>query len=94
MGYAAYIEADGASREQLEAARQAYCDTLNDGLGGASQVKPCLRSWAKGKEGNTLTSQEDAESGAWIRADHQAQIAATKHLAGAKDISFLVKLDA
>ncbi|WP_185993671.1 hypothetical protein [Variovorax boronicumulans] len=44
--------------------------------------------------GRILTSREDAESGAWIRADHQAQVAATKHLAGAKDISALVKLDA
>lgn len=94
MGYTAYIEANGASWQQVEAARRVYCDTLNDGLGGASQVKPCLRSWAKGKDGHTLTTQEDAESGAWIRAEHQAQVAASKHLAGAKDISFMVKLDA
>lgn len=94
MGYAAYIEANGASREQLESARQAYCDTLNDGLGGAIQVKPCLRSWAKGKDGNTLTHQEDVEFGAWIRADHHAKAVATMHLSGSKDITFTVKLDA
>ncbi|ATA53937.1 hypothetical protein CKY39_12430 [Variovorax boronicumulans] len=94
MGYAVYVIADGASRPQIEAAGQSYRNALDDDLGGANQVKPCLRSWAKGKEGNTLTSQEDAESGAWIRANHQAQVAATKHLVGAKDPSFLVKLDA
>lgn len=94
MGYAVYVEANGASAQQIEAARQAYRDALDSGLGDPEQVKPCLRSWAKGKERQPLTTQEDAESGAWIRAEHQATVLATMQLRGAKDISFTVKLDA
>lgn len=94
MGYAVYVEADGASVQQIEAARQIYRETLDSGLGGADQVKPCLRSWAQGKEQHTLTTQEDAESGAWIRAEHQAKVLASQQLSGATGIAFTVKLDA
>ena len=85
MGYVVYVGADGASAQQIEAARHAFC--------GPSHVKPCLKSWAKGKERHTLTAQEDAESGAWIRAEHQAKALATKQLSGAQNITFTVKLD-
>lgn len=94
MGYAIYVVADGASPEQVEAAKQVYRDALDRGLGGPSQVKPCLRSWAKGMERKTLTSHEDAESGAWIRAEYHARQLATARLNGATGIDFLVKLDA
>ena len=93
MGYVVYVEADGASPQQVEAARQVYREALNDGLGGPGQVRPCLRSWAKGKDRHTLTTQEDAQSGAWIRAEHQAKVLATQKLSGATNISFTVKLD-
>lgn len=93
MGYAVYVIADGASQPQIAAAGQVYRNALDDGLGGASQVKPCLRSWAKGKEHKTLTTQEDLESGAWIRAEHRARALATLQLAGATGIDFMVKLD-
>jgi acyl-homoserine lactone acylase PvdQ len=73
MDYSVFVGADGASVEQVERARLLYRETLNRGLGDAGQAKPCFIAYSKGKDGHPLSPVEDAQSGAWIRAEHAAR---------------------
>jgi hypothetical protein len=93
MDYSVFVDADGASVEQVEGARLLYRETLNRELGDASQTKPCFVAYSKGKDGHPLTPVEDAQSGAWIRAEHTAHEQAARLLPDPASAVFTFRLN-
>jgi hypothetical protein len=93
MDYSVFVNADGASDEQVELARATYRSILNQKLGGEHQAKPCFTAFAKSYDGHPLSPQEDARSGAWMRAEHAARTQATNLLPTSPHPVFTFRLD-
>jgi len=96
LKYSVIVEADGASPDQVTAARTAYLAELGRQLGDKDTVLICFRAWARGVEQgiDSLTQAEDLDSGAWIRAMHNAEAAARIQLSGVAKptFTFLLKV--
>lgn len=66
--FSVLVTADGSSVEQIEAARQAFENSLLAALGFPKDVTPFLRAWANQKRGDTLSALEMAQATAWNTA--------------------------
>lgn len=92
--YNVIVDADGASKEQVQAAQQRYLEVLESRPGGPDQVLTCFSSWAKVKDKGVsgVHADVDRESAAWILADAEAKKAAGALLGNAGPVQFMFSL--
>lgn len=91
--YDVITTAEGAPRDQLEAATGKFRLVLESRLGGLERFKACFLAYAKqSKDGSAaLSLQESADAAAYTDASSAAETAA-KEVLNRQDVGFLVRL--
>ena len=91
--YDVITTAEGAPRDQLDAATGKFRLVLESRLGGLERFKACFLAYAKQTRdgGDSLSLQEAADAATYLDASLAAE-AAAKEILNRQDVGFLVRL--